>query len=118
MTEKRKFLQRTVGSSVSLICIWFIVHIESGSLALFESGISGGDGVEFIPHAIVCKLLGGDSSKISEVELDLGLIAQLSVSSTLSLLNFEFGVGGTDRAGFKIGRSSLGLHSITLDIEA
>ena len=117
MTEKRKFLHRSVGSSISGILIWF-VHEKSVSLPLVERGISGGDGVEFIPHVIVFKFLVGDSSKISEVELDLSLLA-LAVSSslTLSLLNLKFSVGGTDLVGFKIGRSSLGLHSITLDTE-
>ena len=118
MTEKRKFLHRTVGSSVSLLCICFVVYMESGSLLQVERGISGGVGLEFIPHVSVFEFLVGDSSKISEVELDLGLLA-LAVSSslTLSLLNLKFSVGGTDLAGFKIGRSALCLHSITLDIE-
>ena len=117
MTEKRKFLQRIVGSSVSLICIGFVLYMASGSLLLLERGISEGDGVEFMPHVIVFKFLVGDSFKMSGLELDLGLTAQLSISLSLSLLSFEFSVGGTDRAGFRIGRSSLGLHSITLDTE-
>ena len=106
MTEKRKFLQRTVGSSKSGILIWFVVHMESGSLPLVERGISGEDGVEFIPHVIVFEFLVGESFKVSEVELDLGLTAQ--VSGSLTLLSFEFSVG--DIVGFKIGRSSFGLH--------